>query len=156
MDHTHIKTHNIRKDTQVKKADLPPPPPPSPAEPKEDSRRTRPILSSEVLAALKHHPLPLAPVSLDSLADTPKTHLPRTPPPTPSIEPLDLYPASTESQAEPMEEEEPAQPFLYKSNESIPVLYEPDTTAIKKEGEFIQPQAHESRETSAPTASIYV
>jgi hypothetical protein len=51
-----------------------------------------------VLAALKHHPLPLAPVSLDSLADTPKTHLPRTPPPTPSIEPLDLYPASTESQ----------------------------------------------------------
>jgi hypothetical protein len=55
-----------------------------------------------------------------------------------------------------MEEEEPAQPFLYKSNESIPVLYEPDTTAIKKEGEFIQPQAHESRETSAPTSSIYV
>jgi hypothetical protein len=51
-----------------------------------------------VLAALKHHPLPLAPVSLDSLADTPKTHLPRAPPPPPSIEPLDLYSASTESQ----------------------------------------------------------
>jgi hypothetical protein len=54
------------------------------------------------------------------------------------------------------QEEPPAQPFLYKSSESVPVLYEPDTTAIKKEGEIIQPQANESRSTSVPTSSIYV
>lgn len=52
-----------------------------------------------------------------------------------------------------MEVENPA---LYKSSESVPVLYEPETTAIRKEEDLIQPQATESRETTVPTASLYV